>query len=338
LSSELEIAGLFASPEGADAPVLRGVELTVGAGRRAALVGPSGAGKTTLLRAITGLERPEAGRLLLGGASQLDVPVHRRRMAMVFQEPRLLPHLSVAENVALPLRSARVGRAERARAANEQLREVGLDGFAGRHVSGLSGGEQQRVALARALCARPELLLLDEPLASLDPNRRESLRRLIVRLQEERELTTLLVTHDRAEAAELGESIALMLEGRIVQHDDPRTIFERPSSGAAARFLGAANLLRRPDEGRDGLWTIRPEHVIVGAGERRAQVLEALYRGTHTRIVLDWDGQRVEALVDPADAPRVGAEVAIGLPPERLWRVDEVDDGRSARGHPAGRQ
>jgi ABC-type Fe3+/spermidine/putrescine transport system ATPase subunit len=333
VSARLEIGELVVSP-GGGSPVLRGVDLVVAAGRRAVLVGPSGAGKTTLLRTIAGLESPDSGRLLLGGASQLGVPAHRRRMAMVFQEPRLLPPLSVADNVALPLRAARVGRTERRRAAAEQLREVGLDGFPERRVQGLSGGEQQRVALARALCSRPELLLLDEPLAALDPNRRESLRRLIVRVQERHRLTTLLITHDRSEAAELGESIALMLEGRIVQHDEPRTVFERPNSGAAARFFGAANLLRLPGEGGAGLWTIRPEHVVVGSGSHRARVLEAVYRGTNVRLILDWNGQRVEALVDPSAAPSVGSETGLELPRERLWRVDRPDGEHAAGGDP----
>ena len=162
---------------------------------------------------------------------------------------------------------------------------------------GLSGGEQQRVALARALCAEPELLLLDEPLAAVDPNRREALRRLIVRVQRERALTTLVITHDRAEAAELGETLALMFEGRIVQQADPREVFERPANAAVARFLGTSNVLRGsvrdgplhldgggavPVAGADGRATcvIRPEAVAVAVGEAgalRAEVVEAVY-------------------------------------------------------------
>jgi len=133
------------------------------------------------------------------------VRAHRRRIAVIFQEPRLLPHLDVADNVAFALRAAGVRRAERRRRARALLDDVGLGGFADRRVRGLSGGEQQRVALARALCAEPDLLMLDEPLAAVDPNRREGLRRLIVELQRARGVTTLLITHDRTEAAELGE-------------------------------------------------------------------------------------------------------------------------------------
>ena len=315
------MSGLVVAPRGA-APVLRGVELEVPAGERAVLVGPSGAGKTTLLRAIAGLEHPRHGEITLGGVSQLPLAPHKRRMAMVFQEPRLLPHLSVCDNVALPLRAAGVGRREREAAARERLGEVGLAAVADRKLTGLSGGEQQRVALARAICGEPELLLLDEPLAALDPGRREALRRLIAKVQSERSLTTLLVTHDRAEAAELGQSIALMLEGRIVQHDEPRMMFERPASGAVARFFGASNLLRQGPGA--GVCAIRPEHVVVGSGPLRAVVVEATYRGTVVRLVLDWEGQRLEALVDPADAPSTGATVAVGLPPERCWHLADA--------------
>jgi ABC-type Fe3+/spermidine/putrescine transport system ATPase subunit len=320
MSARLSIAGLVVAPRDSP-PVLRGVDLEVPGGARLALVGPSGAGKTTLLRAIVGLEQPSAGTLDLGGVAQAALPVHRRRMAMVFQEPRLLAHLSVADNVALPLRADGIDRRRRRALARERLDEVGLGGFADRSVTGLSGGEQQRVALARALSAEPLLLLLDEPLAGLDPNRREALRRLIVKTQTQRELTTIVVTHDRSEAAEVGESIALMLEGRIVQQGDPREMFERPGSGAAARFFGVSNLLRLPGEPDGAVWAIRPERVIVGSGPTSALVIEAVYRGTQVRLLMDWQGQRLEALVSPVDAPTAGERVAIELPRTGLWRL-----------------
>ncbi len=318
-SAALSIRGLVVAP-GGQPPVLRGVDLEVAGGSRLALVGPSGAGKTTLLRAIAGLERPGEGALELGGVAQIDIPVHRRRIAMVFQEPRLLGHLSVADNVALPLRAASVGAERRRSVARERLGEVGLDGIADRPVAGLSGGEQQRVALARALCADPQLLLLDEPLAGLDPNRREALRRLIITTQAERNLTTIVVTHDRAEAAEFGDSLALMLEGRIVQQGEPRELFERPNSGAVARFFGTSNLLRLPDD-PGAVWAIRPERVVVGSGPMSALVVEAVYRGTSVRLVLEWEQQRLEALVAPGAAPGAGERVAIELPNEALWQL-----------------
>ena len=285
-----------------DRPVLRGADLTVPAGSRTALVGPSGAGKTTLLRAVAGLAPLDAGDIRIGTRSLRGVPAHRRRVAVVFQEPRLLPHLSVWENVALPLRTAGVSRRERRARAGELLADVGLTGFADRRVPGLSGGEQQRVALARALSADPDLLLLDEPLAAVDPNRRSGLRRLIVELQRERQMTTLAITHDRTEAAELGEQIALMLEGRIVQHAPAQELFERPATAAVARFFGMTNLLRGtvrggclelagtqiPVPGPDGpaTFAIRPEHVqLAPRAALVATVVEAVYAGTHVRLV-----------------------------------------------------
>ncbi len=343
MSASLHVRGLVVAPGGS--PVLRGVDLDVPAGRRAVLVGPSGAGKTTLLRAIAGLELVRKGTVELGGR-RLDakVPSHRRRVAVVFQEPRLLGHLRVDDNVALALRAAGVGRRERRRRAAECLAEVGLAAVADRRVPGLSGGEQQRVALARALCAEPDLLLLDEPLAAVDPNRRQALRRLIAGVQQQRGLTTLVITHDRAEAAELADTLALMLEGRIVQQDDPRELFERPRSAAVARFFGTANVLRGTVRagllhvdhggcvevaGHDGpaAYVIRPES--VGLDDDRglaAEVAEATYAGTFVRVVLHRATQRLEAHVPLGTAVTPGAQVRLRLPADRLWRLPEDDE------------
>ncbi len=336
----LSCRDISVSPAGS--PVLRGLSLEIQRGERTVLVGPSGAGKTTLVRAIAGLQPLSGGTIEIDGRSVDRLPPHRRRVAVVFQEPRLLPHLRVDDNVALALRAAGVGRRERRRRATEQLEAVGLSALAGRAVRGLSGGEQQRVALARALCAAPDLLMLDEPLTALDPNRRESLRRLITSLTDERQLTTLVITHDRAEAAELGQRIALMLEGRIIQHAPPRELFERPSSAAVARFFGIPNLLRGdvrdgrlsvgelslPAPGDDGVATfaIRPEAIAIDDdAPYRAKVVDAVYAGSHVRLTLRRGNQRLEAHVAPDGSPVVGEEVGIAFPPERLWRLPGED-------------
>ncbi|MGI8845895.1 MAG: ABC transporter ATP-binding protein [Thermoleophilaceae bacterium] len=322
---DLDCRDVFVSP--GERPVLRGLSLTVPAGSRTALVGPSGAGKTTLLRAISGLQALQTGEVRLGGEAIHDRPVHRRGIAVVFQEARLLPHLDVQDNVALALRAAGVGRRERRRMAAAQLEEVGLGGMTDRRVHGLSGGEEHRVALARALCANPRLLLMDEPLTALDPNRRAALRRVIVDLQERRQITTVVVTHDRSEAAELGQRIALMLEGLIVQHDEPRALFERPVSAAVARFFGVANLI--PDG--SGTLAIRPEHVrLESGGALRGLVIEAVYTGDHVRVVIDTPGRRLHAHVPPFAAPRVGEEVGVTLPEEHVWRLPTGDATREA--------
>ena len=320
--------------------VLRRLSLEIPAGTRTVVVGPSGAGKTTLLRAIAGLERLLEGEIQLGGRRLDTLPAHRRRIAAVFQEPRLLPHLDVADNVAFGLRATGVARAARRARALELLDEVGLGGFGGRGVEGLSGGEQQRVALARALCVQPDLLLLDEPLAGVDPNRRDDLRRLLVELQQARALTTLLITHDRAEAAQLGEQVALLLDGTIIQHGTPQALFERPASAAVARFFGTPNLLRgrvvggrlvlgaasieAPGPDGEATVAIRPERVrLDGHGPLRLVVAAASYAGTHVRLELRGQGLALEAAVPPARAPRVGEVVGVALPREDLWRLPD---------------
>jgi ABC-type Fe3+/spermidine/putrescine transport system ATPase subunit len=340
---------LVVAPGGA--VVLRRLSLAVPAGARTVVVGPSGAGKTTLLRAIAGLERPLEGEIWLGGRRLDTLPAHRRRVAVVFQEPRLLPHPDVADNVAFGLRAARVPRTARRARALELLDEVGLAGFADRRVDGLSGGEQQRVALARALCVEPDLLLLDEPLASVDPNRREALRRLLVELQQARALTTLLITHDQTEAAQLGERVALLLEGTIVQHDTPQALFERPASAAVARFFGTRNLLRgHVNAGRLALGTaridapgpdgeatlaIRPERVRLGPdGPLRLTVVTASYAGTHVRLELRGQGLALEAHVPPAAAPRAGEVVGVTLHRDDLWRLPDAGGPEPAEREP----
>ncbi len=315
-------------------------------GHRGVLVGPSGAGKTTLLRTIAGLEPAVEGEIIINDRRIDGLPANQRRTAVVFQEPRLLPHLGIVENVAFGLRLAGVRKRERTRRARELLAEVGLAGLGDRSIRGLSGGEQHRVALARALCVEPDLLLLDEPLASVDPNRRESLRALIVSLQEARQLTTLLVTHDRAEAAELGQSVAVMLEGTVVQQDEPEVLFDRPASAAVARFFGSVNLLRGEVEngllsvggaripvlGPDGpaTFTIRPERVTLGDDANLAMtVVDATYLGTAVRLTLAGAGLSLEARVPPGTAPAAGETIGVALPAEGLWRIPG-DERRAA--------
>ena len=265
------------------ATVLDQVGLAVPAGRVVALLGPSGCGKTTLLRCIAGLERPDAGQVRLDGrdlsAPAAFVAPERRRIGMVFQDGALFPHLTVAGNVGYGL-----SRAERrGTRVEEALVLVDLAGFGDRLPASLSGGQAQRVALARALVTRPSVLLLDEPFSNLDTSLRVQIRAEVQRLLADLGVTAVFVTHDQEEAFVVGDEVAVMLAGRIVQQAAPAELYRAPASRAVAGFLGDANLLpgvatagladtaigRVPL--RDGLGgdvdvLLRPEQLRVSAG------------------------------------------------------------------------
>ena len=218
--------------------VLDSLSLDADEGTLLALLGPSGCGKTTVLRVIAGLVPVESGEVWFGDERVTDVPAERRSVAVVFQKPLLFPHMSVAENVGFGL-AMRGWSAQRRRGpVDEMLRLVQLDGFGPRRPKELSGGQEQRVALARALVTEPRLLLLDEPLTALDENLRVELRGLIRDLQRRLGITTLFVTHDQREAADMADQVVLMLEGRVAQSGPARDFYTRPASEAVARFFG----------------------------------------------------------------------------------------------------
>jgi putative spermidine/putrescine transport system ATP-binding protein len=217
---------------------LERADLTVHAGELVALLGPSGSGKSTLLAAVAGMLEPTSGRVTLGGRDLLALPAERRGLGMVFQDYALWPHMRVEANVRFPLERRRVPRAQARERAMRALARVGLDGFERRRPSELSGGQQQRVALARAIVAEPELLLLDEPLSALDPDTRAGVRSELATLLRELGITTVLVTHDRDDAFELADRVAVLLDGRVTQIGAPEAVFERPATLGVARFLG----------------------------------------------------------------------------------------------------
>ena len=207
---------------------LDGVSVEIWTGKTTVILGPSGCGKTTLLRVIAGLETPDNGEVLLDGVKvaghgRVIVPPHRRRLGFVFQDLALWPHLTVQENLDFVLESAKVRRTERPERVLEALRLVRVDSLAARYPHELSGGEQQRVALARAIVGHPRVLLLDEPLSSLDPELRSALRAELARLRIALDLTMVYVTHDRQDAAALANRVVEMQAGRIVAvHDQHR--------------------------------------------------------------------------------------------------------------------
>ncbi|MGK2928311.1 MAG: ABC transporter ATP-binding protein [Acidimicrobiales bacterium] len=241
-TSDIAVRGVSVGYDGTE--VLHGVDLEVAAGSVVALLGPSGCGKTTLLRAIAGLEVPDAGEVSIGerlvSAPGAQVPPEKRRIGMVFQDWALFPHLTVAGNVAfgLPRAERRGGRVDAA------LEMVGLAGFGDRAPGTLSGGQQQRVALARALAPEPSVLLLDEPFSNLDTTLRAKVRTEVHELLHRVGITTVFVTHDQDEAFVLGDEVAVMSEGRIVQQAPPHRIYSAPVDPWVARFVGDANIVR----------------------------------------------------------------------------------------------
>ncbi len=265
-----------------------GVDLTIESGAFFSLLGPSGCGKTTLLRLIAGFERPDAGRILIGGVDVANAPPWERPVNTVFQSYALFPHLSVFENVAFGLRQDGMARDALAARVGEMLALVRLDGFDGRKPAQLSGGQRQRVALARALAKLPKVQLLDEPLAALDRRLREDTRAELQRLQERLGITFLMVTHDQEEAMGASHRLGVMAGGRLLQVGAPAEVYARPTSAAAAGLLGRVNLLAGT--------------VAAVAGGRATLDLGAL--GRH------------DALAPVTLA--VGAPAALALRPERL--------------------
>lgn len=219
------------------------IDLHVSAEEFIVLVGPSGSGKTTLLRTIAGFLYPEAGALTIGGENVAGVEPEKRQLGMVFQQHAVWPHMSVADNVAYPLKRAKVGRSEIAQRVGEALQLVGLSGYDKRKPERLSGGQRQRVALARAIVARPRVLLLDEALSALDEPLRDNLRRELVSLTAAQGLTTVHVTHDRAEALAIADRIVVLDKGRIQQVSTPEELISRPATAGVASFIADATVV-----------------------------------------------------------------------------------------------
>ncbi|RWD77380.1 MAG: ABC transporter ATP-binding protein [Mesorhizobium sp.] len=219
------------------------VTLDIPKGEFLTFLGPSGSGKSTTLYAIAGFQDPTSGDVLLQGKSLLSVPSHKRNIGMVFQRYTLFPHLSVAENVAFPLRVRRRPDAEVKRKVAHMLALVRLENFAERLPAALSGGQQQRVALARALAYDPPILLMDEPLSALDKKLREEIQAEIRRIHRETGVTILYVTHDQEEALHLSDRIALFRDGRIEQIGTGEDLYLRPATDFVAGFIGNSNFL-----------------------------------------------------------------------------------------------
>jgi putative spermidine/putrescine transport system ATP-binding protein len=268
------------------------VDLEIPAGEFFTLLGPSGSGKTTTLRLIAGFERPDEGRIELGGADVTNRAPYERDVNTVFQDYALFPHMTVAENVAYGLRVKRVPRAERKRRVEEILRVVRLPDVGDRKPVQLSGGQRQRIALARSLVNTPRVLLLDEPLGALDLKLRQEMQIELKRIQREVSdigITFVYVTHDQEEALTMSDRLAVFNEGRIEQIGAPAEVYERPATEFVAGFVGVSNVLER--DGRK--FTVRPEKIRMhfdeaGEGEL-GRIRDVVYVGMFTRYIVELD-------------------------------------------------
>lgn len=315
--------------------VLDGVTLEVAQGSIVAVLGPSGCGKTTLLRSIAGLLPVAGGSIRIGGrelsGAGATVPPERRGIGWVPQDPSLFPHLSVGENIGFGLRR----ESQRAARIAELAHLVGLAEYLDRAPSQLSGGQAQRVSLARALAARPDVVLLDEPFAALDPMLRTALRADVAELLRSQGSTALLVTHDQEEALSLADTVAVMMGGRIVQVGTPLEVYERPTTSWVARFVG--DTVEFPgvwhsgrvdcelgdiealaiDEVADGdhvRVVLRPEWVRLGPQGASARVVAVSYAGHDALVTALLDsGERVRSRVAAHELPAPGDRVGVTL-------------------------
>jgi putative spermidine/putrescine transport system ATP-binding protein len=321
------------------------VDLNIKSGEFLTLLGPSGSGKTTLLTVLAGFTRPDGGSLKFGDAEMITVPPHKRDVGMVFQNYALFPHMTVAANVAFPLKLRGVVGAESARRVERALEMVRLGGYGERGVDQLSGGQRQRVALARAMVFEPRIMLMDEPLSALDKQLREHMQIELRQLHEQLGMTTVYVTHDQREALTMSDRIAVIQGGRIMQLDTPRAIYERPTNRFVAEFIGESTFVPvRVEAGRltlggqtlhiaepmpaDGtrLLMLRPERLrVLGDTEEpgpgfnllQATLVHTVYQGDSSLLQVTLaDGTRLQVR-----SASIGLATATQIEPGRPLRL-----------------
>jgi spermidine/putrescine ABC transporter ATP-binding subunit len=316
------------------------VSLDIGAGEFVALLGASGSGKSTILMMIAGFETPSAGEILLDGQPITQLPPHRRDIGMVFQRYALFPHMSVAENIAYPLRRRGADRATIEAEVARALHMVSLDKFGSRFPAQLSGGQQQRVALARSLVFRPRVILMDESLGALDRKLRQQMQMEIKLLHREIGATILFVTHDQEEALSMADRVAVLSDGKLIQVGTPAELYRTPQSALVAGFIGETNFLPAEivastapavaarclgmdvkvpkanccSEDRSVLIGVRPEHIRLTHDGIPASVVETVYRGSTLHVLLESQGCRLTASVAAeTHCPSAGDTVGIAF-------------------------
>ncbi|MCS6908638.1 MAG: ABC transporter ATP-binding protein [Anaerolineales bacterium] len=323
--------------------VLEEVSFEVGLGEIVALLGPSGCGKSTTLGLIAGLIEPDSGEIYWRGNSLRGIPPHQRHFGLMFQDLALFPHLNVFENVAFGLRLRRQPQTKVRKRVKEVLQLVNLTGFEDRDVATLSGGEMQRVALARAMAPQPQLLMLDEPLASLDRILKDRLAVELRQLLRQMNQTAIYVTHDQEEAFMVADRVILMNQGKVEQIGTPQEIFCSPSTPFVAEFLGMKNFvegeviyedgeswlvtplgrIRFPNQpAGKGIALIRPEGATVDVHEGlqlMGRVTQKLFRGDHCQIELQWGEKRFSFLLPCSQkTPNEGDTLCLSLSPRSV--------------------
>jgi ABC-type Fe3+/spermidine/putrescine transport system ATPase subunit len=348
-TDKLQVVNIEKEYEGS--PLLKGISLEVSTGKVLCLLGRSGSGKSTLLRIIAGIETTESGQVLWNGEDMRNVPTHLRRFGLMFQDYALFPHLNVRGNIAFGLRMQGMVREEIDCKVDEALERVNLGGFGERKVTDLSGGEQQRVALARALAPSPRLLMLDEPLAALDRALRAQLQEELREVLHASNIPAIYVTHDQDEALALGDRLALLNEGEIVQSGTPEEIYRQPRNTWVAQFLGMENLLPGTVTGTDPLVVStdfgelavsmpKGERIKMGSrvtlvmlsldadlanrqtGQNTVRLIvdEVIFKGDHYRTISHCRGGQV-LIVNLKSRHKKGEEIAVRLPAENLLAV-----------------
>jgi spermidine/putrescine transport system ATP-binding protein len=281
-----------------DHPILHGINLEVREGEFLTLLGPSGCGKTTLLRLISGFEEPDRGAIFIDGNDVSGLPPHKRHVNTVFQSYALFPHMTVAENIAFGLRCQKVPAAEIETRVADVLKMVKLEKYAARKPHQLSGGQQQRVAIARAAVNQPRVLLLDEPLSSLDYRLRKTMQIELKQLQRKLGITFIFVTHDQEEALSMSDRVVVMQEGWIEQIGTPRQVYEEPGTLKVATFIGEVNIF---------------EGTIVKMNGNQQVTVNILDKEREAKSVRTHNaGEKVHVLVRPEDV--------------RVWNLPEVED------------
>jgi ABC-type Fe3+/spermidine/putrescine transport system ATPase subunit len=343
--THIQITSLYKTYPNTRTPVLQDFNLSINAGEMVTLLGPSGSGKSTVLKIIAGIEQPDSGDILFDGESILNIEPNKRGAVLMFQKSYLFPFLNVEENIGFGLKMQGVSSETIQAEVKRMLKLIGLPGIEKRKVGQLSGGEGQRVALARALVTNPKLLMLDEPLSSLDTSVRMNLQAAIREIQRELGITTIFVTHDLSEAMAMSDRMAILLDGEVTAYDKPETLFHRPPCVRSAKFVGVDLFLegesgngwleatdvgrvRLKDESKVGrsVFAIRPEHIRIQKEETenslRGVVQSCLFRGEALELLVRIGNVTTRVRL-PMPAPMFmhGEHVFVQLPAEHLFEV-----------------